>query len=327
MSIFSALFLLSATANGNVCIGDGEKFPKPAKDMFGQFVPQDGYALVFSRQGRVTGVSTDKNWVINPETEVYQIIHRETIDITTANCTTKNKIPLEYGKVMFGNSIDPLKIMSTIVRFGRDYDDMIKAMVQPFLGTICVEYDNTDIEESQTPVMQAKLLAMLQEYVDANKMGVTISWVILSDLRLPPAQQVQRELESKERMQQRLKHAEIETQKLEAALEAAKVNSKIALENAQFDAEQMRKNKEAKAKLERDDAEFFAILQREKIKKSQDLEQKKLEMIEIDVVRANNTKLANYDIDLKWASNTKVFFGKDLPSQYNDLSNPAAPAA
>ena len=199
--ILQVVLLLSVFANTNA---------------FWYNVAPQGHTLVFSRHGRHYDVA-DSGVTVFPFTTAHKVKTAEDIDKRQGlTCTSIEGTPITYKEILIGNMIDPSKVLNTIQLFGLNYDQTkIIDVVEQHLQEICREFKYTELEISQSSRVQVLLKEKLQADQTHQDTGVTITFVRMSNAKIPEPLLSERQRLNEELSKQLREKAETETQRLQ----------------------------------------------------------------------------------------------------------------
>ena len=229
----------------------------------------------------------------NPLTSSITLVQyvQDTDLVKNVRCVSKEGVNIDVPSIEIANRIDPGAVISTVSRFGFDYDKVL--VVNPLaqrMRELCAERTVDEIEITDFKELDDLLKAEIQKQVDQVNSGIIIDWVRITNVLIPDA---------------------IKQKRLELAAE--KANRLLAEETSK----RVAVEKQTEAFIQKADNEralAATILQAEQIQK--------LSIANTESMNREATVMAKfYDIPgyaevLKIQSlsgNTKIYFGDHLP--------------
>jgi hypothetical protein len=185
-------------------------------DAFYYNIADIGHVVLKAELGKIDSVH-DSIITYFPYSTGLQFKINEDIDTSKLlTCTSKEGIPITYKEILVGNQIDRNKVLSTIQRYGLNYDQTkIVAIVEKFLQEICRKYKYTELEIEKSTEVQNLLKEKLQDEHTTLDTGVTITFVRMSNAIIPQTLQDERQRLNEETSKQFREKAETETQRLQ----------------------------------------------------------------------------------------------------------------
>lgn len=182
-------------------------------------------------------------------------------------CTSIEGISISYKEIQIGNEINESKVLSTVRRFGLNYDKTkITDVIEKFLQEICRKYTYTDLEIAKTFEVQTLLRDKLQNEHIKLDTGVNITFIRMSNANIPKTLQEERQRLNEETSKQHREKAETETQRLHmiklAQAQTADNERNLNATNAQIEQERMQSTWDNEKKLEdaRAEAQRISII-------------------------------------------------------------------
>ena len=280
----------------------------------------------------------------NPLTSV--IHHVKTVqdtDIThNVRCVSKEGVNIDIPSIEIANSIDPKKVVKTIIEYGFNYDTVL--VLNPlgqYMRELCANRTVDEIEITDFRNLDNYLMAEIQRQVSEIDSGISIHWVRITNVVVPDVirqkrLQLAEEKAKKTLMEQTALRIAVEKQ-TEAKVQAADLERQIAaqeMENqklimiaqtelAQKDIENQIMINQTKAKSETTRIESMA--KTDEMRMFTTAEAEKIRTLSV----ANAERLARESVEMRkfyeisgyaevqkvqaLSSNTKVYFGDNLP--------------
>lgn len=289
---------------------------KVAAGFFWQTIPTGfvGVPVVF---GKITPpVKPSGLAFYNPlTTHIEQVETRPQSDsVLDVSCTTNEGITLTFEKIEIGNQLNESSVVSTISRYGPDYDKyLVTDLVRHEVNVLCAKSGFHQLAITEFDQLDDHLKGFLQAENDRQETGLTITFVRLTKPRLPSS------------IEQNYLHlAEEKTRKQVIEEMKARVS-------AEKESEMLVAGKDNTMRAQKAEAENEIMVKR--MRASQEEQKIKNEMIVAEAeAQANKTRLeaealrAMYSIpgyvDVRIAeamsANQKIYYGEKIP-QYSAM--------
>lgn len=108
--------------------------------------------------------------------------------VKNVRCVSKEGVNIDVPSIEIANRIDPNAVISTVSRFGFDYDKVL--VVNPLaqrMRELCAERTVDEIEITDFKELDDLLKAEIQKQVDQVNSGITIDWVRITNVLIPDA--------------------------------------------------------------------------------------------------------------------------------------------
>ena len=261
-------------------------------DAFYTAIPS-GHVGVYSWMGQIQpNLQTGVN-LYNPLTSDIRHVKyiQDTDFLKNQRCVSKEGVNIEIPSIEIANRIKPESVVSVVSKFGFNYDTVL--VLNPLgqrMRELCAERTVDEIEITDFHALDDRLKEEIQKQVDSVSAGITIDWVRITNVIIPP---------------------EIKQKRLELAAEKANKllveerGKRIAIEKHQEALVQKADNERALAatKLQAEQIEALAIA---------NAEAARLEAISMQTLYA----IPGYVEVMKVQAlkdNMKVYFGDNLP--------------
>ena len=252
-----------------------------------------GHVGVYSWMGQIQpNLQTGVN-LYNPLTSDIRHVKyiQDTDFLKNQRCVSKEGVNIEIPSIEIANRIKPESVVSVVSKFGFNYDTVL--VLNPLgqrMRELCAERTVDEIEITDFHALDDRLKEEIQKQVDSENSGITIDWVRITNVIIPP---------------------EIKQKRLELAAEKANKllveerGKRIAIEKHQEALVQKADNERALAatKLQAEQIEALAIA---------NAEAARLEAISMQTLYA----IPGYVEVMKVQAlkdNMKVYFGDNLP--------------
>jgi regulator of protease activity HflC (stomatin/prohibitin superfamily) len=252
-----------------------------------------GHVGVYSWMGQIQPNLQKGVNLYNPLTsEIRHVKYiQDTDSLKNLRCVSKEGVNIEIPSIEIANRINPESVISVVSKFGFNYDTVL--VLNPLgqrMRELCAERTVDEIEITDFHALDDRLKEEIQTQVDAVNSGITIDWVRITNVIIPP---------------------EIKQKRLELAAEKANKllveerGKRIAIEKQQEALVQKADNERALAatKLQAEQIEALAIA---------NAEAARLEAISMQTLYA----IPGYVEVMKVQAlkdNMKVYFGDNLP--------------
>jgi regulator of protease activity HflC (stomatin/prohibitin superfamily) len=181
----------------------------------------------------------------NPLTETINLVKtiQDTDRLEQVRCVSREGVDVRFAEIGIANSIDPKYVISTVSRFGFDYD---KVLVLNPLGQrmreLCAERTVDEIEITDFKELDNLLMAEIQKQVDEVESGITIHWVRLPNVIIPDTIKEKRLGLASEKANRLLAEEHAKRVAVEKQTEALvqKADNERALAHTKLEAEQIR---------------------------------------------------------------------------------------
>jgi regulator of protease activity HflC (stomatin/prohibitin superfamily) len=252
-----------------------------------------GHVGVYSWMGQIQPNLQKGVNLFNPLTsEIRHVKYiQDTDSLKNLRCVSKEGVNIEIPSIEIANRINPESVISVVSKFGFNYDTVL--VLNPLgqrMRELCAERTVDEIEITDFHALDDRLKEEIQTQVDSVNSGITIDWVRITNVIIPP---------------------EIKQKRLELAAEKANKllveerGKRIAIEKQQEALVQKADNERALAatKLQAEQIEALAIA---------NAEAARLEAISMQTLYA----IPGYVEVMKVQAlkdNMKVYFGDNLP--------------
>lgn len=252
-----------------------------------------GHVGVYSWMGQIQPNLQKGVNLYNPLTsEIRHVKYiQDTDSLKNLRCVSKEGVNIEIPSIEIANRINPESVISVVSKFGFNYDTVL--VLNPLgqrMRELCAERTVDEIEITDFHALDDRLKEEIQTQVDSVNSGITIDWVRITNVIIPP---------------------EIKQKRLELAAEKANKllveerGKRIAIEKQQEALVQKADNERALAatKLQAEQIEALAIA---------NAEAARLEAISMQTLYA----IPGYVEVMKVQAlkdNMKVYFGDNLP--------------
>ena len=252
-----------------------------------------GHVGVYSWMGQIQPNLQKGVNLYNPLTsEIRHVKYiQDTDSLKNLRCVSKEGVNIEIPSIEIANRINPESVVSVVSKFGFNYDTVL--VLNPLgqrMRELCAERTVDEIEITDFHALDDRLKEEIQTQVDSVNSGITIDWVRITNVIIPP---------------------EIKQKRLELAAEKANKllveerGKRIAIEKQQEALVQKADNERALAatKLQAEQIEALAIA---------NAEAARLEAISMQTLYA----IPGYVEVMKVQAlkdNMKVYFGDNLP--------------
>ena len=157
-------------------------------------------------------------------------------------CVSREGVGIEFGSIEIANHIRPDHVHATVTQFGFQYDTVL--VLNPlgqYMREVCAQRTVDEIEITDFPLLDDLLKVDIQRQNDAVHSGITIDWVRITDVKIPPEIKLKRlelaqEKAQKLLVEERSKRISIEKSQ-ESLIQAA--DNERALSATRLQAEQI----------------------------------------------------------------------------------------
>lgn len=249
-------------------------------------------------------------WPITIASEIE--VRPQTDKLKNIKCGAKDGTQLLFDEVQVGNQLSKDYVISTVQRYGEDYDNyLIKDKIRHQINVICSKLNSHEIYIDQFDTLDDKLVEFLQLENDKLDTGITINFVRFDKPNLP--RELQLNYNKIAEHKTGLKVAQEERLKIEQ-----EHKNKILEAEKEAEAIRVKTEKESQTKLEKAQKEEQVSIIRNRI--HVDTEKAKADTLKYSKEKeaeGNNKLLTSNYVELEKAraisSNSKHYFG-DVPN-------------
>jgi regulator of protease activity HflC (stomatin/prohibitin superfamily) len=203
-----------------------------------------GHVGVWSWMGQIQPNLQKGVNLFNPLTsDIRQVKYiQDTDSLKNLRCVSKEGVNIEIPSIEIANRIDPESVVSVVSRFGFNYDAVL--VLNPLgqrMRELCADRTVDEIEITDFHSLDDHLKEEIQKQVDTVNSGITIDWVRITNVIIPPEIKQKRlelaaEKANKQLVEERGKRIAIEKQQ-EALIQ--KADNERALAATKLKAEQI----------------------------------------------------------------------------------------
>ena len=114
-------------------------------------------------------------------------VRAQSDSVKDVQCTTNEGISLVFEKIEIGNQLSEENVLSTISRFGVEYDKyLVTNLVRHQVNVICAQKTFHQLAITEFDKLDDMLMQFIQDENDRQKTGLDITFVRLTKPKMPP---------------------------------------------------------------------------------------------------------------------------------------------
>jgi len=176
---------------------------------------------------------------------------QDTDHVTNVKCVSKEGVDINIPDIEIANKIDKNKIIDMIKQYGFDYDTklVVKPLAQ-YMRELCASRTVDQIEIEDFHKLDDLLQTEIQRQVNSIDSGITIDYVRVTSVVVPPQIKDKRLKLAEEKANKILAEEAMKRKEVEKATEAlvAKRDNDIKMENTRMENERLMQHAEAERK-------------------------------------------------------------------------------
>jgi regulator of protease activity HflC (stomatin/prohibitin superfamily) len=176
---------------------------------------------------------------------------QDTDHVTNVKCVSKEGVDINIPDIEIANKIDKNKIIEMVKQYGFDYDTklVVKPLAQ-YMRELCASRTVDQIEIEDFHKLDDLLQTEIQRQVNSIDSGITIDYVRVTSVVVPPQIKDKRLKLAEEKANKILAEEAMKRKEVEKATEAlvAKRDNDIKMENTRMENERLMQHAEAERK-------------------------------------------------------------------------------
>jgi regulator of protease activity HflC (stomatin/prohibitin superfamily) len=176
---------------------------------------------------------------------------QDTDHVTNVKCVSKEGVDINIPDIEIANKIDKNKIIEMVKQYGLDYDTklVVKPLAQ-YMRELCASRTVDQIEIEDFHKLDDLLQTEIQRQVNSIDSGITIDYVRVTSVVVPPQIKDKRLKLAEEKANKILAEEAMKRKEVEKATEAlvAKRDNDIKMENTRMENERLMQHAEAERK-------------------------------------------------------------------------------
>jgi len=204
----------------------------------------EGYVGVYSIMGQLQDVLVTQSAPFLPiysDITLVKIV-QDTDHVINVKCVSKEGVDINIPDIEIANKIRKESVVNTIRSYGFEYDKklVVKPLAQ-YMREICAVRTVDEIEITDFHKLDDLLREEIQRQVDFIDSGITIDWVRVTSVIVPPQIKEKRLKLAEEKANKILAEEAMKRTEIEKATEAliAKLDNDIKMENTKMENQRM----------------------------------------------------------------------------------------
>ncbi len=213
----------------------------------------EGHIGVYSIMGQIDEKEITKFSFYLPIWSEIKLVKyiQDTDHVTNVKCVSKEGVDINIPDIEIANKINKTMVINMVKQYGYDYDSklVVKPLAQ-YMRELCASRTVDQIEIDDFHKLDDLLQTEIQRQVDLINSGITIDYVRVTSVIVPPQIKEKRLKLAEEKANKILAEEAMKRKEVEKATEAliAKRDNDIKMENTRMENERLMQHAEAERK-------------------------------------------------------------------------------